>query len=176
MSGKTFATIDPANEQKLADIQEGDKADVELTVAAAVAAFKVGSPWRSLEASERGQYLRRVADLIERDRQQLCALETADNGKNLAGSNGDVNFAVKALRYFAGWADKVHGKTMSADGKVFSYTKVEPVGVCGMIIPWNFPLALVLLKAAPALAAGCTIVIKPAEQTPVSFSTKKKNF
>lgn len=168
MSGKTFPTINPATEQKLADIQEGDKADVDRAVAAAVDAFKWGSPWRSLDASERGQYLNRVADLIERDRQHLSELETADNGKSLAGSNGDVTFAVKALRYYAGWADKVNGKTISADGKVFSYTKVEPVGVCGMIIPWNFPLALVLLKAAPALAAGCTIVIKPAEQTPVS--------
>lgn len=168
-SGKTFATINPSTGQKLADVQEGDKADIDKAVDAARAAFKRGSAFRNLDASERGRLLNKLADLIERDRVKLATLETLDNGKPYTNAYlGDVVGATKILRYFAGLTDKIVGQTIPADGNVFCYTRHEPVGVVGAITPWNFPLHLACAKIAPAVAAGCTIVLKPAEQTPLT--------
>uniref|UniRef100_A0A1B0CLR9 Aldehyde dehydrogenase domain-containing protein n=2 Tax=Lutzomyia longipalpis TaxID=7200 RepID=A0A1B0CLR9_LUTLO len=165
-SGKTFQCINPANEQVIAEVQESSKDDVNLAVAAAKNAFALGSPWRRLDASERGRLIYRLADLIERDRNYLASLETLDNGKPYAMSyNVDIPVALKNLRYFAGWADKNHGKVIPMDGDFFAYTRHEPVGVCGQIIPWNFPILMMAWKLGPALATGNTIVLKPAEQT-----------
>ncbi|KAJ0175231.1 hypothetical protein K1T71_009372 [Dendrolimus kikuchii] len=167
--GKTFKTENPANGQTIADIQQANKADVDKAVKAAKDAFKLGSPWRSMDASERGTLINKLADLIERDRTYLASLETLDNGKPfLAAYHGDLVAVVKNLRYYAGWADKNSGKVLPTDGKYFAYTRHEPVGVCGQIIPWNFPLLMAAWKLGPALATGCTLVMKPAEQTPLT--------
>lgn len=167
-SGKTFPALNPANGKKLADVQEAGPADVDKAVAAARAAFKPGSPWRSIDASERGRLLYKLADLLERDIAYIASLECLDNGKPYQFAVGDVKSAQNTLRYFAGLADKIHGRTIPVNGNFFSYTRYEPVGVVGLILPWNFPLMLVVNKIAPALAAGCTVVVKPAEQTPLS--------
>lgn len=168
-SGKTFGSINPTTEQNVAEIQCAEKEDVDIAVKAARTAFKVGSPWRHMDASERGVHLNKLADLMERDRIYLASLETLDNGKPYAVAyNVDVPAAIKNLRYFAGWADKNHGKTIPVDGDYFAYTRHEPVGVCAQIIPWNFPILMMAWKLGPALATGNTIVLKPAEQTSLS--------
>lgn len=169
VSGKTFPTLNPATGEKLADVQEGDKADIDKAVAAAKTAFKRDSAYRQLDASARGQLLYKLADLIERDHVKLASLETLDNGKPYTVTYyADLSMAPKVLRYFAGQADKIVGQTIPADGNVFCYTRHEPVGVVGAITPWNFPLHLACCKIAPAVAAGCTLVLKPAEQTPLT--------
>ncbi|XP_075979436.1 aldehyde dehydrogenase [Anticarsia gemmatalis] len=167
--GKTFQTENPATGKVIADVQQASKADVDRAVKAAKDAFKFGSPWRKMDASERGVLINKLADLIERDRTYLASLETLDNGKPYAAAYyGDLAGVVKNLRYYAGWADKNHGMVLPADGPYHAYTRHEPVGVCGQIIPWNFPLLMAAWKLGPALAAGCTIVMKPAEQTPLT--------
>ncbi|UYV65183.1 ALDH1A2 [Cordylochernes scorpioides] len=168
VSKKTFPTINPSTGEKICDVQEGDKADVDKAVSAAKAAFKRGSPWRTMDASARGQLLSKYADLVEKNAEYIASLETLDNGKPYKNACGDMVFAVRVLRYYAGYADKLHGKTIPADGDVFSFTRLEPIGVVGAIIPWNYPAFLFLLKLAPALAAGNTLVVKPAEQTPLT--------
>jgi len=168
-SGKTFPTVNPATGETICSVQEGDKADVELAVAAARKAFSLGSAWRTMDASARGQLLNRLADLIERDRLYLASLESLDNGKPFQDAyNIDLGLTIKCYRYYAGWADKNHGKTIPVDGPFLSYTRHEPVGVCGQIIPWNFPLLMQAWKLGPALATGNTVVMKLAEQTPLS--------
>ena len=169
MSGKTFPTIDPTNGEKICDVAEGDKEDSSKAVAAAKEAFKLGSPWRTMDASARGNLLNKLADLIERDREYLARLETLDNGKPFKDSyNVDLPLTIKCYRYYAGWADKIQGKTIPIDGNYLCFTKHEPVGVCGQIIPWNFPLLMQAWKLGPALCAGNTIILKPAEQTPLT--------
>lgn len=168
VSGKTFPTVNPATGKKIVDIAEGDKADVDKAVAAAKAAFKIGSPWRKLDASARGVLLNKLADLMERDAKTLAILETLDTGKPLTGAKFEMLFCAKTLRYYAGWCDKVHGQTIPADGAVFSFTRLEPVGVVGQIIPWNGPAVMAIWKLASAIATGCTVVLKPAEQTPLT--------
>ena len=145
-------------------VAEGGKADVDLAVEAARRAFKLGSVWRTMDASERGRLLNKMADLIERDQEYLARLETLDNGKPLEASRGDLTHAISVWRYFAGWADKLHGDTLPLDGSFLSFTRKEPVGVCGQITPWNYPIPMASWKWATALAAGCTVVLKPAEQ------------
>ena len=167
-SGRTFATVDPATEEVIAEVAEGDAADVDDAVRAARAAFDDG-PWPRLDARERGRLMHRLCDLIEKEIDELAALEALDNGKPVADARaGDIPLALDALRYYAGWADKIHGQTIPVNGNHFCYTRREPVGVAGQIIPWNFPILMVAWKWGPALAAGCTIVMKPAEQTPLS--------
>jgi aldehyde dehydrogenase (NAD+) len=167
-SGKTFATINPSNGEEICQIAEADSADVEKAVRAARAAFEKGA-WRRINASERGRLINRLADLIEANADELARLEAMDNGKPFAIAKAvDVAATVGCFRYFAGWADKIHGKTIPIDGDYFCYTKHEPVGVVGQIIPWNFPLLMFAWKLAPALATGNTIVMKPAEQTPLT--------
>ncbi|XP_078532441.1 aldehyde dehydrogenase X, mitochondrial [Lissotriton helveticus] len=169
VSGKTFPTINPATGEIIAHVAEGDKADVDLAVNAAREAFRLGSPWRRMDASERGRLLNRLADLVERDRVYMASLETLDNGKPFMESYAlDLDEVIKVFRYFGGYADKWHGKTIPMDGDHFCFTRHEPVGVCGQIIPWNFPLVMQGWKLAPALATGNTIVMKVAEQTPLT--------
>jgi len=169
VSGKTFATVDPCTEKEICQVQEGDKADVDKAVAAARAAFKLGSPWRKLDASHRGKLIHKFCDLLERDLEYLASLETVDNGKTYADSEGDIQGAIGVMRYYAGWCDKITGQTIPIDGEnMVCYTRHEPVGVCGQIIPWNYPLPMMIWKLGPALACGCTIVLKPAEQTPLT--------
>jgi aldehyde dehydrogenase (NAD+) len=167
-SGKTFETINPATEEVIAQVAEGDAADVDLAVKAARAAFDKG-PWRTLDARERGRLMNKLADLIEEDADELAQLETLDNGKPIRESrHGDLPLTIDCLRYYAGYADKIHGQTIPIRGNYFCYTRREPVGVVGQIIPWNFPMLMTAWKWGPALAAGCTIVMKPAEQTPLT--------
>jgi phenylacetaldehyde dehydrogenase len=170
-SGKTFATYNPATGDVLAHVAEGDRQDVNQAVAAARKAFESGR-WPDMSPAERGRLLWKLADLIEQHREELAELETLDNGKPLIFSRaGDIPSAANAFRYMAGWATKVEGTTIpisSSRAKYFAYTLREPVGVVGQIIPWNFPLVMAAWKLAPALAVGCTCVLKPAEQTPVT--------
>lgn len=168
ISGKTFVTINPTTGEPICQVAEGDKADVDLAVKAARKAFEDG-PWSRMNASDRGRLLHKLADLIEDNAEELAALESLDNGKPYRDSlNADLPLSIKCYRYYAGWADKIHGKTIPIEGPYFCYTKHEPVGVVGQIIPWNFPLLMQAWKWGPALATGCTIVLKPAEQTPLS--------
>jgi aldehyde dehydrogenase (NAD+) len=167
-SGRTFPTINPSTGEEICQIAEADAADVEKAVRAARAAFERG-PWRKMQASDRGRLLHRLADLIETHADELASLESLDNGKPVTIAKAvDVAATVGCYRYFAGWADKVHGKTIPIDGNFFCYTRHEPVGVVGQIIPWNFPMLMQAWKLAPALAMGNTVVMKPAEQTPLS--------
>jgi aldehyde dehydrogenase (NAD+) len=167
-SGKTFATINPATGEEICQIAEADAADVEKAVKVARAAFDHG-PWRSMSASARGRLLNRLADLIEANTDELARLESLDNGKPVSVAKAvDVPATVGCYRYFAGWTDKVQGKTIPIDGPFFCYTRLEPVGVVGQIIPWNFPMLMQAWKLAPALATGNTVVMKPAEQTPLT--------
>ena len=169
VSGKTFPTINPATGTKICDVAEGDKADVDRATSAAREAFKLGSRWRTMDASLRGRLLNKLADLIERDKNYLARLETLDNGKPFTDSlTVDLPSVIGCYRYFAGWADKIHGKTIPVDGPYLCYTRHEPVGVVGQIIPWNYPLQTQAWKLAPALCAGNTVVLKPAEQTPLT--------
>lgn len=167
-SGKTFATFNPATEEKIADVAEGDAADVDLAAKAARKAFESG-PWSKMDARDRGRLLNRLADLIEENIDEMAALESLDNGKPIRDSlNADLPLVIDCLRYYGGWADKIHGQTIPIRGNYFCYTRREPLGVAGQIIPWNFPLLMAAWKWGPALAAGCTVVMKPAEQTPLT--------
>src|SRR5688572_2227875 len=167
-SGKTFETINPATGEAIASVAEGDKQDVEKAVQSARRAFEKG-PWRKMSARERGKYLFKLADLIEKNQEELALLESLDNGKPINDSrNADLPLTIECYRYYAGWADKIEGKTIPVSGPYFTYTRHEPTGVVGQIIPWNFPLLMQAWKWAPALATGCTSVLKPAEQTPLT--------
>ncbi|EPS63925.1 alcohol dehydrogenase, partial [Genlisea aurea] len=168
LSGKTFETVDPRNEEVIAEISEGDKADVDLAVIAARQAFDRG-PWPRLPGSKRRNVLLKLADLIEQHAEELAALDSIDAGKLFTiGKYGDIPAAVETIRYFAGAADKIHGTTVKMSREMQGYTLCEPIGVVGVIIPWNFPTQMFVMKVGAALAAGCTVVVKPAEQTPLS--------
>jgi aldehyde dehydrogenase (NAD+) len=167
-SGKTFDTIHPATEEVICKVAEGDKADIDAAVDAAREAFDNG-PWRTMDARDRGALVYKLAELIEEEAEELAALETLDNGKPINDSRAaDIPLVIDCLKYYAGWADKIQGKTIPVRGDYFCYTRREPVGVVGQIIPWNFPALMTAWKWGPALAAGCTIVMKPAEQTPLT--------
>lgn len=167
-SGKRFETINPATGEVICDVALSDAPDVDKAVAAARKAFTSGQ-WPKMSARERGLLLYRLADLIEANKEELARLESLDNGKPLTESlNIDLHLVIECYRYYAGWADKIQGKTIPISGSYFCYTRHEPVGVVGQIIPWNFPLLMQAWKLAPALAAGNTIVLKTAEQTPLS--------
>jgi len=173
-SGKTFEVKNPANGQTIATVAEGDKADIDKAVAAARRAFE-GDKWRALTASERGLLLWKLADLMEEHLDEFAELESLDNGKPRAvAAIADVPLAVDLFRYMAGWATKIEGSTIPISvpylpgAEFHSYTLREPVGVVGQIIPWNFPLLMAAWKLGPALATGCTVVLKVAEETPLS--------
>jgi phenylacetaldehyde dehydrogenase len=174
ISGKTFPTYNPATGEILAQVAEGDREDIEEAVKAARKAFDHG-PWRRMTASERGRLIWKLADLLETHTEEFGYLESLDNGKPLAIARAaDVPLAVDLFRYMAGWATKIEGNTIpisaitSPGSEFLAYTRKEPVGVVGQIIPWNFPLLMAAWKLGPALAAGVTVVLKPAEQTPLS--------
>src|SRR6202789_2385025 len=174
VSGKTFPTYNPATGEVLAQVAEGDAQDIDLAVKAARKAFDNG-PWSRMTASERGRLVCKLADLLEEHLEEFATLETLDNGKPLTVARGaDVPLAVEMFRYMAGWATKLEGTTIplsvpyTPGANYHAYTLREPVGVVGQIIPCNFPLLMAAWKLAPALACGCTVVLKPAEQTPLS--------
>ncbi|CAG5119457.1 unnamed protein product [Candidula unifasciata] len=165
---RTIPIINPSTEEVICEVQGAEKEDVDLAVAAARAAFKLGSPWRTLDASKRGYLINKFASLLERDFEYLASLETLNNGKTLTDAREDVSASIAVFKYFAGWSDKVCGKTIPVDGNYFTYTRHEPVGVCGQIIPWNYPLLMLSWKIGPALACGNTVVLKPSEFTPLT--------
>ena len=166
-SRKTFKSPNPATGETLAEVAEADRADVDKAVAAARKAFE--GKWSKLSARDRGRLLYKLSQLIEQQAKELAELETLDNGKPIKESlYVDLPQVVENFEYFAGWATKIEGETIPVPGRMFNYTLREPVGVCGQIIPWNFPLLMAAWKLAPALAAGNTVVLKPAEQTPVT--------
>ncbi|XP_047530356.1 aldehyde dehydrogenase X, mitochondrial-like [Vanessa atalanta] len=168
VSKKTFPTINPQDENVITNVAEGDKADIDIAVAAARKAFHRYSHWRTMDASRRGMLLLKLAELIESQARYLAELETLDCGKPVKIAEEEVYYSTSVLRYYAGKADKILGSTIPADGDVLSMTLKEPVGVCAQIIPWNYPIPMLSWKIAPALAAGCTVVLKPAEQTPLT--------
>lgn len=169
VSGKTFPTINPSTGKEICQISEGDKADIDKAVKAARKAFDADSEWRKMDAAARGRLMSKLADLIERDQEYLAALETLDNGKPYKDAlNADLKLVIACYRYYAGWADKNHGKVIPIAGNYLSMTRHEPVGVCGQIIPWNFPLLMQAWKLGPALAMGNTVIMKTAEQTPLT--------
>lgn len=168
VSGKAFQTIDPRNGEVIAEIAEGDKEDVDLAVKAAREAFDNGL-WPRLPGSERRKIMLKFADLIDENNEELAILDTIDAGKLFyLGKIMDIPGAAETIRYYAGAADKIHGETLKMSSALQGYTLHEPIGVVGHIIPWNFPSLMFAMKVGPALAAGCTMVVKPAEQTPLS--------
>ncbi|PEZ84129.1 aldehyde dehydrogenase family protein [Bacillus sp. AFS017274] len=167
-SGKTFETLDPSNGTVLAVVSEAGPEDVDKAVKAARKAFDNG-PWKKMSASERSRLIYKLADLMEEHKEALAQLDTLDNGKPIGETtNADVPLAIDHFRYYAGWTTKIVGQTIPVAGNYFNYTRHEAVGVVGQIIPWNFPLLMAAWKLGAALATGCTIVLKPAEQTPLS--------
>jgi phenylacetaldehyde dehydrogenase len=173
-SRRTFQTLNPATEEVLAEIAHGDAEDIDRAVRAARRAFADDSPWRRMNPSDRGRLIWRVSELIEEHADELAMLESLDNGKPYRVARAaDVPLAADLFRYMAGWPTKIEGSTvpisaLPAPGEYLAYTLREPVGVVGQIIPWNFPLLMAAWKLGPVLACGCTVVLKPAEQTPLS--------
>src|SRR6266852_8163370 len=174
ISGKTFPTYNPATGEVLAQVAEGDREDINQAVAAARKAFDHG-PWRRMTASERGRLIWKLADLLEAHTEEFGYIESLDNGKPLGiAKAADVPLAADLFRYMAGWATKIEGNTIpisvpyTPGAKFHAYTLREPVGVVGQIIPWNFPLLMAAWKLGPALATGNCVVLKPAEQTPLT--------
>jgi aldehyde dehydrogenase (NAD+) len=165
--GGRFATVHPATGTELTEVAEGGASDIDDAVAAARRTF-ADAAWRRMDAADRGTLLWRMADIVERRGAELAQLEVLDNGKPIREAKIDIRQAVDALRYYAGWTTKLEGDTIPVRGNLFNYTLREPVGVVGAIIPWNFPLLMAVWKVAPALACGNTVVLKPAEQTPLS--------
>jgi acyl-CoA reductase-like NAD-dependent aldehyde dehydrogenase len=168
--GATFETLDPATGNVITTVAQGGAADVDRAVAAARAAFEHGSDWRKMTPGDRGRAMTRLATLVEDNADELAELESLDNGKPLKFARYvDLVGTISHLHYYAGWCTKIEGGTLPVSiPEMFAYTRREPVGVCGQIIPWNFPLLMMAWKIGPALAAGCTIVLKPAEQTPLT--------
>ncbi|MBI4391172.1 MAG: aldehyde dehydrogenase family protein, partial [candidate division NC10 bacterium] len=168
-SGKTFETVNPATGEVLASVAEADREDIDRAVKAARRAFE--GPWAKVKPADRQRLLLRLADLIEANGDELAMLEVLDNGMPITmARKGMVPRVAELLRYYAGWATKLHGETVetSVPGEFFTYTLREPIGVVGAIVPWNGPLITATWKLAPALAVGCTVVLKPAEQTPLT--------
>jgi aldehyde dehydrogenase (NAD+) len=167
VSGQTFKSLNPATEQVIATIAEGNEADVDFAVASARRAFE--GPWRTMRAAERGHILLRWAELLKKHADEIVEIESLDAGKPVAAVlRQDLPAAIDTLTYYAGWADKISGDVISTRDDALTYTVREPVGVVAAIVPWNFPLMIGMWKLAPALACGCTVVMKPAELTSLS--------
>ena len=168
-AGRRFAVENPATEETLAEVAQGDARDVDAAVAAARAAFN--GAWSVQSPAQRGLLLFRLADLVDQHREELAQLITLENGKPIAAARGEAASAATILRYFAGWPTKIEGSTLpvspASGAPMLNYTLREPVGVCALIVPWNFPLNMCVWKLGPALATGCVAVLKPAEQTPL---------
>jgi aldehyde dehydrogenase (NAD+) len=168
VSGKRFDTLNPATGEVITSVAEADKADVDLAVKAARKAFEDG-PWSKMSATDRGKVISKLADLIMEHRDDLAELETMDNGKPISDArNIDIPLVADCIEYYAGWANKVHGETIPVPGPFLNYTLREPLGVVGLIVAWNFPMLLAAWKLGPALATGNSVVLKPAEQTPLT--------
>src|ERR1700733_2153101 len=167
-SGRTFKSLNPATEEVIATIAEGNEIDVDHAVAAARRAFE--GPWRTMRAAERGHILLKWADLLKKHADEIAELESLDAGKPIAAvQRQDLPAAIDTLAYYAGWCDKITGQVVPVRPDALTYTIREPVGVVAAIVPWNFPLMIGMWKIAPALACGCTVVVKPAELTPLSM-------
>ncbi|MCA8984641.1 MAG: aldehyde dehydrogenase family protein [Planctomycetaceae bacterium] len=166
-AGKTFTAIDPSTGKTICQVAEASAADVDRAVQAARKALESG-PWKKMSATQRGELMFKLADLVEQQAEELAVLESYNSGKTIAHSRGDVAGVAAWFRYYAGFADKIEGRSIPQDNNTFSYTLRQPVGVVGQIIPWNFPLLMLAWKWAPALACGNTIVMKLAEQTPLT--------
>jgi aldehyde dehydrogenase (NAD+) len=166
-SGKRFPVVNPATEEVLAEVAAGDAPDVDNAVRAAKVCFD-SAAWRDLSARKRGRILFKAADLLDARLDEFSRLESAQNGKTLFEAKIELTMTVNTLRYYAGWADKIVGDTLPVEGPFLAYTLREPIGVVGAIVPWNFPLNIASWKFAPALAAGCTVVLKPASETPLT--------
>lgn len=164
-SGKTFKVTSPSDESLIAELEQAGAEDVDVAVDAAYAAFKT---WKFTPPNERGRYLSKLADLMEEEKETLAKIESLDNGKALHCARFDVGVVIDYIRFCAGFCDKIDGRTITTDDQHFTYTKKEPLGVCGAITPWNFPLLMFAWKIGPALATGNTIVLKPASATPLS--------
>ena len=167
VDGGSFETIDPATGDVIATVAEASAKDVDKAVKAARRALEEG-PWSGMDAAERGSLMIKLADLVAKHAEELAKLESWNCGKTITDARGDLQGVVNTLRYYAGWADKIEGRTVPVRGSFLSYTLREPVGVVGQIIPWNFPLLMLAWKWGPALCCGNTIVMKPAEQTPLT--------
>jgi aldehyde dehydrogenase (NAD+) len=167
VEGGTFDTLNPATGKAIAKVAEGTAPDIDKAVKAARRALASG-PWATMDAADRGRLLYKLAELVDRDAEELATLESLNSGKTIGDARGDMEFVGNCLRYYAGWADKIEGRTVPVRGEFLSYTLRQPVGVVGQIIPWNFPLLMLAWKWGPALACGNTIVMKPAEQTPLT--------
>ncbi|KAF1817201.1 aldehyde dehydrogenase, allergen Cla h 10 [Eremomyces bilateralis CBS 781.70] len=166
VDGKTFDVINPSDESVICSVHEATEKDVDIAVKAARAAFD--GEWRRVTPEQRGKYLRKLADLFEANVEKLGAVEALDNGKAFSIAKNDVAGGAACLRYYGGWADKIEGKVVDTTPDTFNYVRKEPIGVCGQIIPWNFPILMWCWKIGPAVAAGNTVIIKTAEQTPLS--------
>lgn len=166
-SSEKITSINPANEEVICEVEAASADDVDKAVKAARAALKHES-WADMSGSEKGALMHKLADLVEAEKDLLATIETWDNGKPFGDSLGDIGEVIDTLRYYAGWADKIFGQTIPVGPKKLAYTLKQPIGVCGQIIPWNYPLAMAAWKLGPALACGNTVVMKPAEQTPLS--------
>lgn len=176
LNGNTFETRNPANGEVIAKVYEAESADVDRAVDAATEAFYNG-PWSKMSAAERSRLIYKFADLMEENLEELAQIESLDNGKPInEAKNIDIPLAIEHFRYYAGWATKIMGQTIPISGPYFNYTRHEPVGVVGQIIPWNFPIVMAAWKLGAALATGCTVVLKPAEQTPLSAMYLAKLF
>jgi aldehyde dehydrogenase (NAD+) len=163
---KKFEVINPSTEEVICSVCEATEKDVDVAVEAARKAFE--ETWRDVTPQDRGKMMLKLADIAEANAELLAAVESLDNGKSIGNARGDVDAVIGCIRYYGGWADKIEGKTIDVSPDMFHYTRQEPIGVCGQIIPWNFPLLMLAWKIGPALATGNTIVMKTAEQTPLS--------
>lgn len=166
-SGDRFDVVNPATEEVIAQVAKANEDDVDITVDSARACFE-SDAWQQMNARSRGRLLTKAADLLAERLPDVAKLETLENGKVLFESKIDISMSVETLRYYGGWADKITGETLPVNGPFFAYTLREPVGVVGAIVPWNFPLNIATWKFAPALAAGCTVILKPASETPLT--------
>jgi len=164
--GQKFDVINPSDESVITQVYEATEEDVDIAVAAARKALK--GPWKAMSPADRGKCLNKLADLFEENMLLLASIESLDNGKSITMAKGDIGACAGCLRYYGGWADKIHGKVVTTGPGTLNYTKQEPIGVCGQIIPWNFPLLMWAWKIGPAVACGNTVVMKLAEQTPLS--------
>ncbi|HEV2130671.1 MAG TPA: aldehyde dehydrogenase family protein, partial [Longimicrobiaceae bacterium] len=167
-SGRSFETINPTTGEPLTEVAEAGEEDIDRAVRAARQAFE-DSEWTKMDARKRGRILMRIAEGIEARVEELARVETLDNGKPLKEARAfDIPDSADCFRYYGGWADKIEGEVIPVPGPFLNYTRREPVGVCAQIIPWNYPLQMAAWKVAPALACGNTVVLKPAEQTPLT--------
>ncbi|KAK6512402.1 hypothetical protein TWF481_001288 [Arthrobotrys musiformis] len=168
-AGNKLATVNPATEEEICQVYAAEEDDVDIAVAAAKKAFK-DPKWSDIETFERGRLLHKLADLVERDAKIIATIETMDNGKPYTVAlNEDVAESINVFRHYAGWADKIYGRTIDTSPQKFAYTRHEPIGVCAQIIPWNYPLLMGAWKLGPALATGNVVIMKSAEQTPLSI-------